>query len=60
MSVPVILYDAQKAANAYEAYVTILHTEIEKPELRWNPAWTVLKQEAYANFYGAFKAEGCR
>lgn len=60
MSVPVILYDAQKASNAYAAYVAILHKEIESPDLRWNPAWIILKQEAYANFYGAFKAEGVR
>lgn len=60
MSVPVILYDAQKAAMAYHAYVTILNAEIADPDLRWNAAWTILKQEAYANFYCAFDVEGAR
>lgn len=52
--VPVIRYDEQRAADAFEAHCALLLCERVNPKLRDNPAWTVLRQDAFENFELAF------
>ncbi len=53
--VPVIRYNETRAAHAYEAHCALLFIERINPGLRDNPAWTVLRQDAYENFELAFE-----
>ncbi len=53
-AVPVIRYDEQRAAHAFQAHCALLLLEQINPKLRDNPAWTVLRQDAYENFELAF------
>ncbi len=50
-----VRYDADRANNAYEAHCALLKAERDNPELRRNPAWTVLRQDAFENFALAFE-----
>lgn len=54
MNVPLITYDEAKAGQAYLAYIAILAQQKADPSLVENPAWTILRQEAYATFHQAF------
>lgn len=53
--VPVIRYNEARAAEAFEAHCALLLLERINPALRDNPAWTVLRQDAYENFELAFE-----
>ena len=50
-----VRYDADRAQNAFEAHIALLRAERDHPELRRNPAWTVLRQDAFENFALAFE-----
>lgn len=53
-SVPVILCAAEIADNAFQAHMALVKLEQEKPELRANPHWTMLRQDAFERFAEAF------
>lgn len=55
--IPVIRFDEQRATNAYEAHVALLDQERRFPTLKHNPAWQVLRADAYENFALAFGGE---
>jgi len=44
---PINQYDLMMAQFAFEAHSELLRLMISKPELRDNPVWTMLRQEAY-------------
>lgn len=52
---PVIFFDSLRAANAFAVHQALLKAERADPTLQDNPAWTVLRQDAYANFELAFE-----
>ena len=54
MNAPTTLFDPVKARDAFEAHSALLKTERDHPELRRNPHWTLLKQDAYERFDAAF------
>lgn len=43
------------ADRAFDAHRAILMVEIARPELRENPFWTMLKQDAYVRFCEAME-----
>jgi len=47
---------ARLAADAFSAHCAMVSLEAIRPELKHNPAWTVLRQDAYENFTLAFEA----
>jgi hypothetical protein len=57
MTVRVIQYDEAKAADAYLAHIALLKAERDDPTLRDNPAWTILRQDAFEMFHNAFAGE---
>lgn len=54
-SVPIILCAAEKADLAFQAHSALLKAERERPELRKNPFWTMLRQDAFERFAEAFE-----
>lgn len=54
---PVIHFDETRATNAYHAHVALLDQERRYPSLKNNPAWIVLRADAYENFALAFGGE---
>lgn len=52
--VPIILYNEDKARDAYLAYLGILTQQRLDPSLKDSPAWTMLREAAFANFYCTF------
>jgi len=54
MNVPVILYDEQRATDAYTAYAALCQRERVEPSLTENAQWTLLKRIAFANFSAEF------
>jgi len=50
-----ILFDEDKASNAYEVHSALLRMEKLFPPLKRNPHWTVLRQDAFERFSEAFK-----
>lgn len=44
----------QQANDAFEAHRALMLMEVRSPQLAENPAWTVLRQEAFAQFAMAF------
>lgn len=56
MTVPVILFNEQRAKDAFAAYRALRLHEVEEPKLRDNPAWNALARDAYENFELAFEA----
>lgn len=57
-SLRLIRYNRQRADNAFEAHSALIAAEIMRPALRDNPAWVVLRQDAYENFALAFEEVG--
>jgi hypothetical protein len=55
--VPTYRFDETRARDAYEAHIALLDQERRFPKLRDNPAWTVLRADAYENFALAFGGE---
>lgn len=53
--VPVILYDATKATEAYEIHQALVWLEIRHPELRRNARWCRLREGAFDEFRQAFE-----
>jgi hypothetical protein len=53
--VPLIRVHAPQAEAAWEAHQALLRAEREQPSLRFNPAWIVLRADAYAQFEIAFE-----
>jgi hypothetical protein len=53
----VIRFDETRAQQAYEAHVALLDQERRFPTLKNNPAWQVLRADAYENFALAFGGE---
>lgn len=55
---PFAQYDCAetRAREAFAAHKALLEIERMRPELRENPAWTVLRQDAFENFSIAFEA----
>lgn len=45
---------ARQAEAAFEAHQAMLLTEIRFPSLASNPAWQILRDDAYAQFEFAF------
>lgn len=58
MSVPIILYAEEQAKLAFEAHAALLVAEAANPSLSNNPAWTVLRQDAYERFASAYRKVG--
>lgn len=56
MIVPVIRYDEAKASAAYLAHIALLAQERADPTLKDNPAWTILRQDAFEMFMNAYEA----
>jgi hypothetical protein len=52
-----IRFDEEKARDAYAAYIAVLTQQRLDPSLVDSPAWTMLRQAAFANFYCAFALE---
>lgn len=44
-----------RAAQAYDVHAALLRIEQAHPELRGNPFWIMLKQDAYERFHIAFE-----
>ena len=57
-SIRLIKYNRQRADNAFDAYSALYAMEAVRPDLRDNPAWVVLRQDAYENFALAFEEVG--
>jgi hypothetical protein len=55
--IPVIRFDERRATQAYEAHIALLDQEQRFPTLKENPAWQVLRADAYENFALAFGGE---
>lgn len=52
--VTVTRFDEQRAKEAYEAHIALLDQERRIPSLKNNPAWQMLRQDAYEAFALAF------
>lgn len=52
---PVIRIDDTRAKQTFEAHAALLRAERDNPALRDNPAWTMLRQDAFERFNDAFK-----
>ncbi len=55
--IPVIRFDEQRAEDAYRAHIALLDQERRHPSLKKNPAWQMLRQDAYEAFALAFGGE---
>ncbi len=55
-AIPIYRIDETRATDAFEAHKALLECERMRPALRHNPAWTVLRQDAFENFALAFEA----
>lgn len=53
--VPVILCDMEKAELAFAAHCALAKAEGADPNLRSNPYWTMLRQDAWEAFWTAFE-----
>lgn len=58
MSVPVIYYDERTAADAFNVHAALVAAEKQRPHLRDNPQWQLLRMGAYEAFYRAFAPSG--
>jgi hypothetical protein len=56
-AVPVIRFDERRATDAYEAHTALLDQERRFPRLKQNPAWQMLRADAYEAFALAFGGE---
>ena len=55
--IPVVHFDERRAANAYAAHTAMLDQERRFPSLKSNPAWIVLRADAYEEFALSFGGE---
>ena len=55
--IPVYRFDEQRACDAYAAHIALLDQEQRYPQLKDNPAWQVMRADAYENFALAFGGE---
>lgn len=55
MTIRIYSMDEAKARNAFDAHSAILKAQRENPSLCKNPAWTILRQDAYERFAQAFE-----
>lgn len=53
-----VQYDERRASEAFAAHTALLKAERENPALGKNPAWIILRQDAFEMFSRAFW-EGC-
>lgn len=54
--VPVYRYDEQRAHDAWECHRVLLLTERDRPWLRENPQWLMLRADAFEQFALSFEA----
>jgi len=52
--VPTIKFNERQAHDACKVHFALLKAERDDPELRDNPQWTVIRQDAYERFCAAF------
>ncbi len=55
MSVPVICVHQRQEREAWSAYQGILLQQRDHPELFHNPAWTILRHDAYERWARLFE-----
>lgn len=55
--VPIFRFDEQRACDAYAVHTALLDTEKRYPSLKANPAWQIVRADAYENFALAFGGE---
>lgn len=55
--VPTYRFDESRARDAYDAHIALIDQERRFPALKDNPAWVVLRADAYENFALAFGGE---
>lgn len=51
---PLILCAARVADNAFRAHMALVIAEKDNPDLKDNPHWTLLRQDAFERFAAAF------
>jgi hypothetical protein len=57
-SIRIIKCNRKRADDAFYAYSALYAIEEMRPDLRDNPAWVMLRQDAYENFALAFEEVG--
>lgn len=57
-SVRLIRWDRLRAEQAFAVHAGLLGLEELRPELKHNPFWTMLRQDAYERFAVAFEEVG--
>lgn len=55
--IPTYRFDEARARDAYDAHIALLDAEQRYPELKGNPAWQILRADAFENFALAFGGE---
>lgn len=55
--IPTFRFDEQKAKDAYAVHTALIDQERRFPELKENPAWQIVRQDAYEAFTLAFGGE---
>jgi hypothetical protein len=55
MKVKTIGVDERKARDAFDVHAALLKAERDDPSLKANPHWTIIRQDAFEAFSGAFK-----
>lgn len=55
--IPLIPFNENRARDAYDAHVAMLDQERRFPVLKNNPAWQILRADAYEQFALAFGGE---
>lgn len=55
--IPVYRFDESRASDAYAAHTAMLDQELRFPVLKANPAWQLLRADAYEQFVLAFGGE---
>lgn len=50
-------FDEQRATDAFKVHVALLDQERRHPELKENPAWQLIRADAYVGFVEAFGGE---
>ncbi|WP_103729002.1 hypothetical protein [Novosphingobium sp. HII-3] len=54
MKIPVYSFDERKARAAWDAHSELMRAMIRNPNLRDNPVWSMLRQDAYEHLCEAF------
>lgn len=55
--IPTYAFNEGKAKDAYAVHTALLDQERRFPELKENPAWQIVRQDAYEAFALAFGGE---